>query len=234
MVALLGFFFGVIEFAKKMPTDIMKICIFGDAATGKTSIGKQYVDGRCTDGYTATIGADFFIKHMTVDGKDKRLQIWGLAQHNNTHSLLHCTRLTTLWADTAGQEMFRSISTSLFKNAHAVIIVFDVTSRESLLGCDRWVQDMIASKSTDIVFVAVGNKIDLAESREVSTEEARAHFEAMSPSPLYFETSALTGEGIEELFGSVVNMVLERSTASLSNDNTNRDQGAQRSKCIIC
>lgn len=124
--------------------------------------------------------------------------------------------------------------TSLFKNAHAVIIVFDVTSRESLLGCDRWVQDMIASKSTDMVFVAVGNKIDLAESREVSTEEARAHFEAMSPSPLYFETSALTGEGIEELFGSVVNMVLERSTASLNNDNTDRDQGAQRSKCIIC
>lgn len=92
MVALLGFFFGVIEFAKKMPADIMKICMFGDAATGKTSIGKQYVDGRCTDGYTATIGADFFIKHMTVDGKDKRLQIWGLAQHYTTHTpALHTT-----------------------------------------------------------------------------------------------------------------------------------------------
>lgn len=133
--------------------------------------------------------------------------------------------------------MFKPIATSYFKVAQAIIIVFDVTSRESMLGCDVWVQDMIDSKASNCAVVAVGNKIDREDAREVSTEEAREHFEGMNPSLRYFEASALTGEGVDELFDTVVRMVVEGSTVLSSNENDAGEQGARRSKgdkCVIC
>lgn len=133
--------------------------------------------------------------------------------------------------------MFRPIVKPYLKTTQAIIIVFDVTSRRSMLGCDRWVQDITDSKVGDCVVVALGNKIDLVDSREVSTEEAREHFEGMNPPLRYFEASALTGEGVDELFDTVVRKVLEGSTMLNSNENVNRENDAPRSKngkCVIC
>lgn len=116
---------------------------------------------------------------------------------------------------------------------------FDVTDRSSLETCDRWIEELRKTGEPDCVVVAVGNKIDLKEYRQISTEEAREHFERMEPPVPYFETSAKTGEGVDELFDSVVQMIVERHTEFMNNDNENTDEDEGRTKqkddkCIIC
>ena len=106
-------------------------------------------------------------------------------------------------------------------------------------GCDRWVEELHKIGDPDCVVVAVGNKIDLYGQRDISTEEAREHFESMKPPVPYFETSAKTGEGVNELFDSVVQMIVERHTEFMNNDNENTDEDEGRTKqkddkCIIC
>ena len=152
---------------------------------------------------------------------------------------LQLTDHTALLTDTAGGELFRPLISSYFKNVRAVIIVFDVTSRESMLKCKNWVQMIVDKKVTDCVLAAVGNKTDITDKREVSTEEGRAYFDAMSPSLPYFETSAKTGEGVDELLDTVVGMVLEKAYALCGNDNATIEDkvpegGGGWGKCIIC
>ena len=127
-----------------------------------------------------------------------------------------------------------------YRGAQVVIAGFDVTHRYTLDGCDRWIKELHEQKP-DCLVVAVGNKIDLAYSREVSTEEACAHFEAMNPPVPYFETSAKTGEGVNELFEAVTRMAIEGKTFDATagmNNNENVDEddkkGARGEKCIIC
>ena len=114
-----------------------------------------------------------------------------------------------------------------------------MTDRSSLETCDRWIEELRKTAEPDCVVVAVGNKIDLREYRQISTEEAREHFERMEPPVPYFETSAKTGEGVDELFDSVVQMIVERHTELMNNDNENTDEDGGRTKqkddkCIIC
>lgn len=112
---------------------------------------------------------------------------------------------------------------------------FDVTRRETLHGCDRRIKEL-RKINPGCVIVAVGNKIDLADSREVSAEEARAHFETVHPSVPYFETSAKTGEGVNELFEAVTRMIIEGNMFDMDNENV--DEGDRKTgggeKCIIC
>ena len=122
---------------------------------------------------------------------------------------------------------------------------FDVTDRSSLETCDRWIEELRKTGEPDCVVVAVGNKIDLKEYRQISTEEAREHFERMVPPVPYFETSAKTGEGVDELFEAVVRLVIDehfQSLVSERNDNeaVEREKGSRGEprgkrddKCII-
>ena len=106
-------------------------------------------------------------------------------------------------------------------------------------GCDRWIEELRKTGDPDCVVVAVGNKIDLYDQRDISTEGAREHVESMEPPVPYFETSAKTGEGVNELFDSVVRLVIERKAESMNNNNNNNensDEGEDEKddKCIIC
>ena len=119
------------------------------------------------------------------------------------------------------------------RDAQAAIVGFDVTERHSLEVCDRWIEEMHA-KYPECVVVAVGNKIDLLDRREVSTEEARAHFETMNPPVPYFETSAKTGEGVNELFDAVTRMIIGRNNENKEDPDVDEDQTSQNGQCIIC
>lgn len=123
-----------------------------------------------------------------------------------------------------------------YRNAQAVIVGFDVTERYTFEGCDSWIQELRAN-APDCVVVAVGNKIDLVDSRDVSKEEAHAHFETMNPPVPYFETSAKTGEGVNELFDAVTRMIIERNAFTVNNNENIEESGMRTSKgekCIIC
>ena len=112
-----------------------------------------------------------------------------------------------MYTDTARPERYHALAPMYYRNAQAVIVGFDVTKRCTFEGCDSWIQKL-RTNVPDCVVVAVGNKIDLVDSREVSTKEARAHFETMNPPVPFFETSAKTGEGVNELFDSVTRMII--------------------------
>lgn len=153
-----------------------KVVVAGSAGSGKTSIVNQYVYGTFDEYSQSTIGIEF--SHKDVDGETK----------------------ISLW-DTAGQERFMSMTGSYYRNAHAVMFVYDVSSRESFYSLEQWWREYNAygnvQKSTAIV---VGNKTDLQ--REVSEEEARAW--SVQKSLVYDEVSAKNNDGIERVMCTLI------------------------------
>ena len=147
--------------------------------------------------------------------------------------------------DTEGQSRYRSLAPIHYRGAQAVIVYLDVTSRGTLDVCDSLIEEVRANNQ-DCVVVAVGNKVDLTDSRFICTEDARAHFETMNPSVPYFETSAKTGDGVNELFESVTRMIIERNTMKMGNNENETKEDAKEvekesegdttkdGKCIIC
>jgi len=125
-----------------------------------------------------------------------------------------------------------------YRGAGIAIVGFDVTNLSSLAACDYWIKELNEANKCGFngVIVAVGNKIDLVDRRKISTEEARQHFETTNPPIPYFETSALTGEGVTELFQGAVSLWLERLNNSQMNPNDNESNhgGESKGKCIVC
>ena len=128
-----------------------------------------------------------------------------------------------------------------YHDAQAAIVGFDVTDPYSLKVCNSWIQEL-RTNVPDCVVVAVGNKIDLVDERRISAEVARAHFETMNPPLPYFETSAKTGEGVNELFDAVVRTLIQRNALTVNKDtNKNKtvkdaaeNQTPEDGKCVIC
>ena len=153
-----------------------KVVVAGCSGSGKTSIVNQYVYGTFDEDTQSTIGIEF--SHKNVEGETK-IAFW----------------------DTAGQERFQSMTSSFYRNAHAVMFVYDVSSRDSFYSLEQWWREYNAyghvQKSTAIV---VGNKRDLQ--RKVSEEEARAW--SVQKSLLYDEVSAKTNDGIERAMSTLI------------------------------
>jgi small GTP-binding protein len=159
-----------------------KIVILGHTGVGKTSMVNKYVRGTFTGTTTATIGAAFMKKDVILNGYRIVLQIW----------------------DTAGQERFRSMAPMYYRGAHAAILVFDVTSQETLDKVGGWVEELQDNAGEDIILVMAANKCDLLQSGSsgsVSMKEATEY--AKSIGAALFETSAVSGKGIEALFAHV-------------------------------
>merc|ERR1712227_374715 len=145
---------------------LFKLLIIGDSGVGKSSILLRFADNMFSGSYITTIGVDFKIRTISVDGEKVKLQIW----------------------DTAGQERFRTITSTYYRGTHGVIVVYDVTNAESFVNVKRWLHEI--DQNCEIVNkVLVGNKNDCAaENKVVETEDARRFAEQMGIT--VFETSA--------------------------------------------
>ena len=143
-----------------------KLVFIGDQSVGKTSIISRFQYNTFDDHYQTTIGIDFVSKTVPVDDGTVRLQLW----------------------DTAGQERFRSLIPSYIRDSHVAVVVFDITNRESFEATTKWIADVRAQRGTDVIIVLVGNKMDLAASRKVSTAELEAR--ANEHDIMFIETSA--------------------------------------------
>jgi len=155
---------------------LFKILLIGDSGVGKSSILLRFTDDDFEEDHPATIGVDFKTKLITLDGKRVNLTIW----------------------DTAGQEKFRSLTSSYYRGTHGIILVYDVTKRVSFLSLEQWLNEVeMYSTNQDVITLLVGNKVDKSE-REVSREEA-AKF-AKAKSMLFIECSAKTKLGIQQAF----------------------------------
>jgi len=155
---------------------LFKFLVIGSAGTGKSCILHQFIENKFKSDSNHTIGVEFGSKVVNVGGKSVKLQIW----------------------DTAGQERFRSVTRSYYRGAAGALLVYDITSRETYNALTNWLTDARTLASPNIVILLVGNKKDLEAEREVTFMESSRF--AMENDIMFMETSALTGENVEEAF----------------------------------
>eukprot|EP00767_Chilomastix_cuspidata_P002467 gnl/Chilomastix_cuspidata/2593.p1 GENE.gnl/Chilomastix_cuspidata/2593~~gnl/Chilomastix_cuspidata/2593.p1 ORF type:complete len:210 (-),score=73.80 gnl/Chilomastix_cuspidata/2593:291-920(-) len=158
------------------PEIVYKILVIGNSRVGKTCILERYTNDSFTETTMTTVGIDFHTSEVTVDDTPVSLQIW----------------------DTAGQERFRTIVSSYYRHAVGIILVYDITNRTSFDQISDWLDDIALNSSEGVVKMLVGNKRDLKYMRLVSESEAAALAEARGMA--FMETSAKTGEGVDEVF----------------------------------
>ncbi|XP_044764230.1 ras-related protein Rab-35 [Coccinella septempunctata] len=162
---------------------LFKLLIIGDSGVGKSSLLLRFADNTFTGNYITTIGVDFKIKTINIDGQKVKLQIW----------------------DTAGQERFRTITSTYYRGTHGVIVVYDVTNGESFANVKRWLHEI--EQNCDVVNrVLVGNKNDTPERKVVLTEDAQRFADTMNIQ--LFETSAKDNMNVEDMFLAITRLVL--------------------------
>jgi len=168
--------------AHKKKHDILaKIILLGESTVGKSCLTNRYVLNDFDFNSIATVGMDIRIKNIDMDGKVVKLQVW----------------------DTAGQERYRGITKAFHRGANGVMFIYDITNRQSFQRLQSWISDF--EKSTTSIdptpMVVVGNKADMDELRAVEKSTAQEWCDFMGIP--YMETSALTGEGVEEAFFAI-------------------------------
>jgi len=153
-----------------------KVVVLGNQSAGKTSLIARYMYDSFEEKYQPTIGMDFQSKVVHLEDRTVKLQLW----------------------DTAGQERYRSLIPSYIRDAAAAVVVYDITSQESFQLAEQWYEDVKAERGDDAVVALVGNKLDLADKRQVSTDEGqqKAHEKGIQ----FLETSAKDGQNVNLLF----------------------------------
>lgn len=160
---------------------LFKIVLIGNSGVGKSCLLTRFADNAFTDDNTATIGVDFKIQSVDVDGKQAKLQIW----------------------DSAGQERFRALTSAYYRGAHAVAVVFDVTCYDSISAVENnWLNEIDRHCNDNVRRILIGNKSDLSFNREVSFQKGKEIADTLGM--LYLETSAKTSDNVQEAFENII------------------------------
>ncbi|OMO92282.1 Small GTPase superfamily [Corchorus olitorius] len=163
---------------------LFKLLLIGDSSVGKSCLLLRFADDSYVDSYISTIGVDFKIRTVELDGKTIKLQIVS-------------SKLYGLW-DTAGQERFRTITSSYYRGAHGIIIVYDVTEMESFNNVKQWLNEIDRYANDSVCKLLVGNKCDLVENKVVDTQTAKAFADELGIP--FLETSAKDSINVEQAF----------------------------------
>ena len=155
--------------------------LVGDSGVGKTCLLSMYVKGVC--GPTIpTIAVEFCTKEIELnDGTKVKVQLW----------------------DTAGQERFKSLAMTYYRKAYGILLLFDVTKRSSFIACKNYLEEVRINSDKNCVIYLIGNKIDLSNQRQITTEEAENF--AQKEKIQYIETSAVKNLKVTEVFTSLLN-----------------------------
>jgi small GTP-binding protein len=164
-----------------------RLLIVGESGVGKSCILLRFADDMFESDCLSTIGVDFKVRELDLEGRRVKLQIW----------------------DSAGQERFRNITSSYYRNASAVIIVYDVTSQDSFDKVAGWIDEV--RRHIQVPLLIVGNKCDLVERRQVTTE-AGTEF-AQRQGLIFMETSAKVNTNIEEAFRQLSKQLVDAELA---------------------
>ena len=155
---------------------VIRVLMIGDSAVGKTSLVIRFDEDSFSTKFITTIGVDYRDKLVTIEDAPIKLQIW----------------------DTAGQERFRTITVSYFKGAHGIVLVYDITDRDTFESIRQWVEQIHEYADVHVNILLVGNKCDQEEQRAVATAEGDAL--AREYGIDFFETSARENVNVEECY----------------------------------
>ncbi|XP_066061246.1 ras-related protein Rab-18-B-like [Chamaea fasciata] len=197
----------------------LKLLLLGDSGVGKSSLLRRFTDGAFEPRLKPTVGIDFKVKKMVLEGRAVTLAMW----------------------DTAGQERFRTLTPSYYRGAQGVVLVYDVTRKDTFTGLGKWLNELeMHTTTSSTVKMLVGNKTDKPD-REVERKEglqlARKH------SLLFIETSAKTEDGVQQAFEELVIKILqtpglwEKSTfrkgIQLMDSSAQQNKGLCSAHCVL-
>jgi len=184
---------------------LFKLLLIGDSGVGKSCLLLRFADDTYTESYISTIGVDFKIRTIDLDGKTIKLQIW----------------------DTAGQERFRTITSSYYRGAHGIIVVYDCTDLESFNNLKQWLEEIDRYACENVNKLLVGNKCDLTLKKVVDQQTAKEYADQLGIP--FLETSAKSAMNVEQAFMTMATEIKNRvgppSSAADSGKNVKIDQG---------
>ena len=164
---------------------LYKILLIGNSSVGKSSLLLRFVDSKWNETFVPTIGVDFKVKTMEVEGKKIKLQIW----------------------DTAGQERFKNITSNYYRGAHGIMVVYDITETKSFKNITNWLIEIEKNAKKDVYKLLIGNKIDLEEKREVSHTQAKDFADTYGMK--FIETSAKNNNNVNESFQFLASEIMK-------------------------
>jgi len=171
---------------------LFKLLLIGDSGVGKSCLLLRFADDTYTESYISTIGVDFKIRTIQLEGRVIKLQIW----------------------DTAGQERFRTITSSYYRGAHGIIVVYDVTDQVSFNNVKQWMQEIQRYACDSVCRLLVGNKSDLVEKKMVDFNTAKEYADSMSIP--FLETSAKNATNVEQAFITMAGEIKKQQGGGLS------------------
>ena len=165
---------------------LLKYIIIGDPEIGKSTIMERYAHNTFHKDYIPTIGVDFSNKIIDLNNKTYKIQIW----------------------DTSGQEKFGSITTTYYRGCACALVIYDITKRDSFNNVTTWIEKCKNYATEETLIILVGNKSDLNDKRQVSTEEGEDLADKFGI--LFFEISTITGENVNNVFEKSIEEIQKR------------------------
>ena len=184
--------------SKKAEYDyLLKILMVGNSGVGKSNLLLRFADDSFTDSHISTIGMDFSVKTVEVDGKTAKLQIW----------------------DSAGQERFRTITTAYYRGVMGVLLVYDITNQESFDALKNYHNDFKTHATDTTKLMVIGNKSDEEDYRAISTNHGEDYAKSINAS--FFEVSAKNNTNIQQSFISMARAIMNGLEG---NDDENKEE----------
>ncbi|KAK5849290.1 hypothetical protein PBY51_008942 [Eleginops maclovinus] len=179
---------------------LFKIILIGDSNVGKTCLVQNFKSGIFSERQQNTIGVDFTVRTVDIEGKKVKMQVW----------------------DTAGQERFRTITQSYYRSAHGAIIAYDITRHATFDSVSHWIKEVELYGANNVVLVLIGNKSDMEKERQVQFEEA-CNLSKEKEILAALETSAKESQNVEEAFIMMARELLSRNGLNVQQDDLERN-----------
>ena len=184
----------------------LKVVVVGDSGVGKTNLIKRFVSNTYNPNTKATVGVEFLSKSYKINDQVFKIEIW----------------------DTAGQERYKSITAAYYKGAKGALIVYDITQKDTFENINKWMSEVRDKSTKDLKILIVGNKTDLVDERQVSTEEALSKAKELE-SPV-MEASALDGSNVKAAFYDLLKEMykeIKKKIEIVESQNTGGKDGVQ-------
>jgi small GTP-binding protein len=195
----------------------MKFLLIGEQAVGKSSLINQYIEGKFEENLLCAAGLDLKKKIIKINDKSVKLMIY----------------------DSAGHERFRTLSKNQINSSKGILIVYDVTEKESFEALNFWMKSFKENANKDAICLIIGNKIDLKEKRIIDYNEGKNFAEKYGVK--FIETSAKSAEGVNEAFYSVAKEIYDNEKNLTMNDilienkyDRKKKDNKEKKSCICC